>query len=158
MPNERIIAKMKLVKQNQKRMQSKAEHRRTKVIAKLEEQLAMAEALCRNEPFAIKKHKWVTNSFGERIAIETHKRLRPWYWISAAGCFISVWYGSKVVTLENDHTAIDVGKRDELPKVISNLIEAVRHGELDIAIEAIAEKGLPELALSKKPEKLRKLA
>ena len=33
MPNERIIAKMKLVKQNQKRMQSKAEHRRTKVIA-----------------------------------------------------------------------------------------------------------------------------
>ena len=40
MPNERIIAKMKLVKQNQKRMQSKAEHRRTKVIAKLEEQLA----------------------------------------------------------------------------------------------------------------------
>jgi len=29
---------------------------------------------------------------------------------------------------------------------------------LDIAIEAIAEKGLPELALSKKPEKLRKLA
>ena len=55
MPNERIIAKMKLVKQNQKRMQSKAEHRRSKVIAKLEEQLAMAEALCRNEPFAIKK-------------------------------------------------------------------------------------------------------
>jgi hypothetical protein len=43
MPNERIIAKMKLVKQNQKRMQSKAEHRRSKVIAKLEEQLAMAE-------------------------------------------------------------------------------------------------------------------
>ena len=75
MPNERIIAKMKLVKQNQKRMQSKAEHRRSKVIAKLEEQLAMAEALCRNEPFAIKKHKWVTNSFGERVAIETHKRL-----------------------------------------------------------------------------------
>ena len=114
MPDERIIAKMKLVKQNQKRMQSKAEHRRSKVIAKLEEQLAMAEALCRNEPFAIKKHKWVTNSFGERVAIETHKRLRPWYWISAAGCFISVWYGSKVVTLENDHTAIDVGKRDKL--------------------------------------------
>ena len=141
MPDERINAKMKLVKQNEKRMQSKAEHRRSKVIAKLEEQLAMAEALCRNEPLAINKHKWVTNSFGERIAIETHKRLRPWYWISAAGCFISVWYGSKVVTLENDHTAIDVGKRDELPKIISNLIEAVRHGELDIAIEAIAEKG-----------------
>ncbi len=141
MPDERIIAKMKLVQQNQKHMQSKAEHRRSKVIAKLEEQLAMAEVLCRNEPFAINKHKWVTNSFGERIAIETHKRLRPWYWISAAGCFISVWYGSKVVTLENDHTAIDVGKRDKLPKVISNLIKAVRHGELDIAIEAIAEKG-----------------
>ncbi len=135
MPDERIIAKMKLVKQNQKRMQSKAEHRRSKVIAKLEEQLAMAEALCRNEPLAINKHKWVTNSFGERIAIETHKRLRPWYWISAAGCFISVWYGSRVVTLENNHTAIDVGKRDELPKIISNLIEAVQHGELDIAID-----------------------
>ncbi len=43
MPDERINAKMKLVKQNEKRMQSKAEHRRSTVIAKLEEPLAMAE-------------------------------------------------------------------------------------------------------------------
>ena len=43
MPDERINAKMKLVKQNEKRMQSKAENRLSKVIAKLEEPLAMAE-------------------------------------------------------------------------------------------------------------------
>jgi predicted MFS family arabinose efflux permease len=43
-------------------------------------------------------------------------------------------------------------------KTGSSRIEIANNVELNIAIEAIAEKGLPELALSKKPEKLRKLA
>jgi len=152
------LSKLKLVAQGQRRSESKTEHRRTKVIEKLEEQLSMAEALIKGDTFRKFKTVWRTNDEGERVQCDRQKRVRPWYWMNASGCFISVWYGSKVVTLENDHTAIDVGKRDDLPKVIRNLIEAVRDGELDIAIEAIAEKGLPELALSKKPEKLRKLA
>lgn len=42
-------------------------------------------------------------------------------------------------------TAIQVSKRDELPDAIRNIIEAVRAGELAIQIEAVAEKGIPEI-------------
>ena len=52
-----------------------------------------------------------------------------------------------MVELEPGLTAIQVGKRDDLPDVIRSVIEAVRAGELDIQIEAVAEKGIPEIKL-----------
>ena len=45
------LSKFKLVAVAQKQVQSKAEHRRAKLIEKLEDQLAMAEALIKGENF-----------------------------------------------------------------------------------------------------------
>ncbi len=154
----KYLSKLKIVAQQQKRMQSKAEHRRSKVIEKLEEQLAMAEALNRGEGFSKSRRVWATNEAGERVQIERPKRLRSWFWVSSGGCFLSVWYGSKVVELESGMTAIQVGKRDELPDAIRSIIEAVRAGELDIQIEAVAEKGIPEIKLHSTSKKQRAAA
>ena len=151
----KYVSKLKIVAQQQKRMQSKAEHRRSKVIEKLEEQLAMAEALNRGESFSKSRRVWKTNDAGERVQIDRPKRIRSWFWVSAAGCFLSVWYGSKVVELEPGMTAIQVGKRDELPDAIRGVIEAVRAGELDLQIEAVAEKGIPEIKLHSTSKKQR---
>ena len=151
----KYLNKLKLVAQQQKRMQSKAEHRRGKVIEKLEEQLAMAEALNRGESYSKTRRVWKTNEAGERVQIDRAKRVRSWFWVSAAGCFLSVWYGSKVVELEPGLTAIQIGKRDDLPDAIRNVIEAVRAGELDIAIEAVAERGIPEIKLHSTSKKQR---
>ena len=44
-------------------------------------------------------------------------------------------------------TAVSLGDRSELPDTIRAIIEAVRAGELDLAIEKVAEKGLLDVTL-----------
>ena len=60
--------------------------------------------------------------------------------MSAAGCYFSVFYGSRVMKLDGDNTAITVGARDKLPEIIRAVIEAVKAGELDKSIEDAADK------------------
>ena len=141
MVNHAYLAKMKLVKQQQRQMQTKQEHRRLKVITKLEEQLNMMNALLSNERYVPTKTKWITNDQGQRESVVVPKRVRSWFWMNAAGCFFNVMYGSRVLPLKDGLTAISVSKRDDIPEVIQNLISAVRAGELDEAIEGVAERG-----------------
>jgi len=56
------LSKLKLVAQGQRRSESKTEHRRTKVIEKLEEQLSMAEALIKGDTFRKFKTVWRTSN------------------------------------------------------------------------------------------------
>jgi len=44
-------------------------------------------------------------------------------------------------------TAVALRDRAELPDAIRALIEAVRAGELDLAIEEVAEKSIPDVSL-----------
>lgn len=149
------LSKLKLVAAQQRRALSKIEQRRVKLIAKLEEQLAMAEALLSGDRYQPMRKVWQTNAEGERVRIERPKKVRPWYWLNASGCFFSVYYGSKLIKLEGEMTAISIGDRSELPEVIQAAIEAVRAGELDEPIEAVAEKSIPEIRLGQSAKKLR---
>ncbi|MBS7805901.1 hypothetical protein KIH24_15110 [Rhizobiales bacterium TNE-4] len=141
------LQKLKLVAQQQRRLLTKVEQRRAKLISKLEEQLALAEALIGGERYEPLRRVWATSSDGERVRIERPKRVRPWYWLNAAGCFFSVYYGSKLLKLDGEMTAVALGDRLELPDTIRAIIEAVRAGELDLAIEEVAEKGIPDVSL-----------
>ena len=142
------LQKLKLVAQQQRRLLTKIEQRRAKLISKLEEQLALAEALVSGERFEPLRRVWTTTSDGERVRIERPKRVRPWYWLNAAGCFFSVYYGSKLLKLDGEMTAVSLGDRAELPDTIKSVIEAVRAGELDLAIEEVAEKSIPDIRLA----------
>ena len=142
------LSKLKIVAQQQRRLQSKTEHRRAKLLEKLDEQLAMVQALIAGERYTTTRRVWQTNDEGRRVSIDRPKRMRAWYWMSGAGgCYFSVWYGSKVIELKPGMTAIAVNKRDDLPEAIRSIMDAVRQGELDIQIEDVAEKGTAELRL-----------
>ena len=143
------LQKLKLVAQQQRRLLTKIEQRRAKLISKLEEQLALAEALISGERYEPLRKVWSTAANGERVRIERLKRVKPWYWLNAAGCFFSVYYGSKILRLEGDMTAISLGDLSELPDTIKAVIEAVRAGELDLAVEEVAEKGIPNVRIRK---------
>ena len=152
------LSKLKIVAQAAKRQQTKTEHRRGKLLEKLDDQLAMVQALIDGEIFTRHRRAWQKNEAGERVLVERVKRTRPWYWMSGAGgCYFSVWYGSKVVELKPGMTAISVAKRDELPDAIRAVIAAVQSGELDAQIDASADKGTAELR-AKAPTKLLKKA
>jgi hypothetical protein len=147
------LSKLKIVAQQQRRLQSKTEHRRAKLLEKLDEQLAMVEAMIAGQLFSRNRKVWRTNEAGERVQIERPKRMRPWYWMSGAGgCYFSVWYGSKVIEFKPGMAAIQVPKREDLPDAIRSVMDAVKQGELDIQIEDVAETGIAELR-SKLPAK-----
>ena len=140
------LSRLKIVAQQQRRLQTKTEHRRAKLLEKLDEQLAMVQALIAGERYTTTRRVWQTNDEGRRVSIDRPKRMRPWYWMSGAGgCYFSAWYGSKVIELKPGMTAIQVNKREDLPDAIRSVMEAVKQGELDIQIEDVAEKGIAEL-------------
>ena len=151
------LSKLKIVAQQQKRMQSKTEHRRGKLLEKLDDQLGMIQALIDGEVYTRMRRVWRTDENGERVLMERPKRTRPWYWMSGAGgCYFQVWYGSKVLELKPGMTAVQVTTKEELPDVIRSVMEAVKFGELDIQIEDVAEKGTADLRLKAKPAVVRK--
>ena len=151
------LSKLKIVAPAATRQQTKSEHRRTKLLEKLEDQLDMVSARLAGQPFVRHRRIWRTDETGERLLVERVKRTRPWYWMTGAGWFFSVWYGSKMAELKPGMTAIQVTKREELPDAIRAIMEAVKQGVLDIHIEDVAEQGTADLRL-KVPLKLVKKA
>jgi hypothetical protein len=151
------LAKLKIVAQQAKRLQSKTEHRRAKLLEKLDDQLGMVQALIDGEIYTRTRKVWRENEAGERVLVERLKRTRPWYWMSGAGgCYFQVWYGSKVLELKPGMTAVQVATKEELPDVIRSVKEAVKFGELDIQIEDVAEKGTADLRLKAKPAMVKR--
>ena len=151
------LSKLKIVAQAAKRQQSKTEHRRGKLLEKLDDQLGMIEALIAGDTFTRIRRVWRTDDAGQRVLVDRAKRTRPWYWMSGAGgCYFSVWYGSKVLELKPGMTAVQVNKREDLPDAIRAIMDAVKQGELDIQIEDVAEKGTADLRLKSQGKPVRK--
>ena len=130
-----VIAKLKLVASKRERNLSPIIVRRNKLAAKIEEQLQLATAQKEGRLYAPKPIKNVTNAEGERVAVETTKRVKEWYWTTPANKInLCVRYGSKTLELSKGKNAIELSSGDELLSTLSMLKDAVISGELDDAI------------------------
>ena len=130
-----FIAKLKLVASKRERNLSPIVVRRNKLAAKIEEQLQLATAQKEGRLYAPKRIKNVTNAEGERVAVETTKRIKEWYWTTPANKInLCVRYGSKTLELSKGKNAIELSSGEELLSTLSMLKDAVIAGELDDAI------------------------
>lgn len=130
-----VIAKLKLVASKRERNLSPIIVRRNKLAAKIEEQLQLATAQKEGRLYSPKRIKNVTNAEGERLAVETTKRVKEWYWTTPANKInLCVRYGSKTLELSKGKNAIELSSGDELLSTLSMLKDAVIAGELDDAI------------------------
>jgi hypothetical protein len=130
-----VIAKLKLVASKRERNLSPIVVRRNKLAAKIEEQLQLATAQKEGRLYAPKRIKTVTNDLGERVAVETTKRVKEWFWTTPANRInLSVRYGSKTLELAKGKNAIELSSGEELLATLSMLKDAVIAGELDDAI------------------------
>jgi hypothetical protein len=112
---------------------------RDKVVTALAEQKAMAEAKIAGEHYAPTQTVWRKNEAGERVQVEKLKRLRPGWFIDAAGkTFFALRYAGKPIEFAKDKNAVDVGDLGSLPAVIDQLTAAVQAGELDAQLAAAA--------------------
>ena len=130
-----VIAKLKLVVSKRERNLSPIVVRRDKLAAKIEEQLQLATAQKEGRLYAPKRIKNVTNAESERVAVETTKRVKEWYWTTPAKKInLCVRYGSKTLELSKGKNAIELSSGEELLSTLSMLKDAVIAGELDDAI------------------------
>lgn len=116
---------------------------RDKMIAALIEQKQMAEARIAGQVFAPTRTVRRKNADGQRVPVETLKRIRQGWFSDASGkTFFGIRYAGKPIEFAKDKNAIEVGELTALPDVIDTLIEAVRAGELDAQLTAAAvERG-----------------
>jgi hypothetical protein len=105
--------------------------RRRKLLAKVEEQLALAK----DSSFVPTKHKWVTDDDGTQRKIVTPKRIKPWWALSADGKVnLVVRYGSKALEFARGKNAIELASEAEVAPALVKIKEAVELGEFDAII------------------------
>ena len=127
-----FIAKLKLVASKRERNLSPVMLRRQKLASKIEEQLQLAQSLKNGTLFAPKRLKTITNEAGERVVVETTKRVKEWFWTTPNNKInLSVRYGSKTLELAKGKNAIELGTQDELIETLALLQQVVIGGELD---------------------------
>lgn len=136
-----FITKLKLVSSKRERNLSPIMLRRNKLASKIEEQLHLATAQKEGRLYAPKRIKNMTNEAGERVAVETTKRVKEWFWTTPANKInLSVRYGSKTLELAKGKNAIELSSQDELIETLAVLQQAVVSGELDEAINNASDK------------------
>ena len=135
-----ILTTLKTANVSRSDAHSPSQRRRAKLVEKLAEQLQGAEALISGMSFQTTKRIIRTGTNGELERLTVPKRFRAWYWYDISGVwFLEVRYGARALKLsKSGATSIVVGEQDNLVDTIHTVIEAVRAGELDAAIEEAA--------------------
>lgn len=136
-----FITKLKLVSSKRERNLSPILMRRQKLASKIEEQIELASCQKNGTLYAPKRLKTVTNETGERVVVETTKRVKEWFWTTPNNKInLSIRYGSKTLELAKGKNAIELGTQDELIETLALLQQVVIGGELDEAITNASDK------------------
>ena len=111
-----------------KREANPVQERRTKTIARLEEQ----KQLFANPTFTRTVRTTMKGEDGARTVVEKQQRVAPW-WVTMpdGSCLFTIRSGWKPIEFDKGKSAIVVHSHDKLPAIIDTLISAVRNGELD---------------------------
>ena len=107
--------------------------RRRKLIAKIEEQLALAA----NADYQPTKIKRVKNADGIVEKVEVAKRIKRWWSATADGKVnLTIRYGSKPIEFSKGKNAIELASEEQVAATLLKVKEAVQAGEFDKLIDA----------------------
>lgn len=136
------LASLKLSSAQKATTVSGVQSRRTKMLNALGEQIVIAKALQTGAPPAITKLRSVKDSVtGERNLVEHTKRVKQWWFATENGKLaINLRYGARMLELAKGKFAIEVASEKELVPMLEALKTIAASGELDLQIEAAANK------------------
>jgi hypothetical protein len=139
-----FLAKLNLTQLRRPQGMSPLEKRRSNLVAKLQEQAALAKATAAGEKYIVTKQSWARDDAGNKTRVEKQKKITPWFWQEGNGMSLVVRYGARPLEFKKGMRAISVPNVQAIPEVLSTIIQAVQGGELDQAIETVlaaAKKG-----------------
>jgi hypothetical protein len=115
--------------------------RRQKMLKKLDEQIAMAQAMAEGRSYSVTRMKRVRDTeTGLKRVVEASGCVRQWWFVSENGkVAVQLRYGSKVIMLTKNRNAVEVSTPAELCSVLQTLKSAVSQGELDNEISIAAD-------------------
>ena len=116
-------------------------HRRLKLTRKIDDQIALAQAMSKGGTYTTSRYRTVRDDDGGTRSVEVHKRVRPWWFPTESGKIaLSIRYGARVVEIAKGKSAIEVTTGDELINALTVVRKAVESGELDNQIETASIK------------------
>jgi hypothetical protein len=114
--------------------------RREKLLAGLKEQKLVYAAALEGKDHRVERHKWMTNEVGERVSVQTHRRVRPWFFEQDGGWYVQCRYGARVIAADCTNNAVFVKTLKEVEPVLDAFIAAASAGELDTAIAKATQR------------------
>ena len=134
------LSNLKLVVATKPTALSPALLRRNKLVAKISEQQALAQAQVDGTTYAPTKVKRIADDSGEVKQVTVPKRVKAWWWKGDNGkTFLGVRYGNRMLELAKGKAAIEVANAKDLVSILGTLRKAVEQGELDAQIEAVGD-------------------
>jgi len=137
-----VLSNLKLVVSKKHVSVSPIVHRRNKLVTRLQEQIDLCEAKKAGNTYAPKHLKTYKNKqTGERMTVETVKRVREWFWINDTGKInLAIKYGAKTLTLNKKTKAncIELNSGEELINTLKGLKADILNGALDEAIQEVS--------------------
>jgi hypothetical protein len=114
--------------------------RRQKLIAKIDEQIEMAQAAANGIAFTATKFKNVVNAEGVTEYKQVAKKVRAWYWKNDAGKWnLVVRYGARIIELSKGKNSIELLSEADVIPTLELLKTIISNGELDDAITAVSK-------------------
>ena len=114
--------------------------RREKLITALKEQKLVYAAALEGKDYRVERHKWMNNEHGERVSVQTHRRVRPWFFEQDGGWYVQCRYGARVIAADGTNNAVFVKTLKEVLPVLDAFIAAASAGELDGAIAKATQR------------------
>lgn len=135
------LSTLKLTAQQKPTHIAPVQVRRNKLALRLWEQQQLALAHSAGQQYTPVKLRTVTDAdTGARKQIETHKRVKPWWFTADNGKLsLRVLYGVATLELAKGKFAVEVAADKDLAPTLAALRGAVLAGELDTAIESAAK-------------------
>jgi hypothetical protein len=135
------LATLKLVAATKPNSESSEVHRRLKLCGRIDEQLAMAQAMAAGQAYLPTKTRSVVDSdSGLRKQVTVTKRVKPWWFTGDDGkLYLFVRYGARILNLSKNKTAVEVSNKESLVPTLETIKAAVFAGELDEQIAAASK-------------------
>jgi hypothetical protein len=136
------LAALKLVASHKPAQLAPIQVRRNKLAKRIWEQVQLAKSQHGGAVFTPTKLRTVVDhDTGARRQVETHKRVKPWWFTAENGKLgLCVRYGSRVLELAKGKFSIEIASDKELTSTLELLKSAALNGELDAAIDAASDK------------------
>lgn len=133
-----ILSKLKLAVRPSKAVLTPLQAKQNKLIARLEEQKAIATCHLENESYVAYKEVSVSDEeSGEKRKVKHPKKVKTWFYQVNNVYYFEIRYGNKALELQKGKTAIQIGKAENLLTTIDTIIEAVKQGELDAQLNKV---------------------